>query len=388
MEQVEVGTSWWRPWLRRVSLITFGLGAAACLFLGFVWLTYFYPWTPSENIFFGSENIRLAGVLILPRGEGPYPAVVQVSGSGLVGKHSLSMRLHANALARQGVAVLCYDKRGIGESEGKYKAADYKHLVADIHSAFDYLKTRDDIDSRSMGYLGHSEGALLMPEVALVRNDIKFAYLRVGPVLGYKHFTAFQKRQLMKAWGMLPHEIDEMIALMMDTSDYYIRSQGDPQYFEGPTREALQFRLDEVFRKYEKYASKLFTRRKFSKRSYRDRFVRYIGHSNSYDPRVFLEQKLGIPMYYVYGEMDESIDTASSVAYLEGLRSRTDQDIEIEIYPGESHSLFHWTYLPFGGYPRGYCQRMTGWIQEQFAEAEEGRQVRSTSLPSPSTSER
>ena len=388
MEQVAAGTRWLRPWMPRFFLLTCALGALTCVFLGFVWLTYLYSWTPTENVFFGSEKIRLAGVLILPRGKGPHPAVVQVSGSGLVGKNSLSMRLHANALARQGVAVLCYDKRGVGQSEGKYKASDYKHLVADIHSAFNYLKTRDDIDSGSLGYVGHSEGALLMPEVALVRNDIKFAYLRVGPVLGYKHFTSFQKRQLMKAWGMLPHEIDEMLGLMMDTSDYYIRSQGDPQYFEGPARAALQFRLDEMFRKYEKHASKLFTRRTFYKGPYRDGFVRYIGHSNSYDPRVFLEQKLGIPMYYVYGELDESIDTASSVAYLEGLRSRTGEEIEIDVYPGESHSLFHWTHLPFGGYPQGYCQRMTGWIREQFTKSGERRQVRSTSLSSPSTSER
>ncbi|MBI85180.1 MAG: hypothetical protein CMJ81_18450 [Planctomycetaceae bacterium] len=358
------------------------------MFLGFVWLRYLFPWTPTENISFESEKLRLAGVLILPRGEGPHPAVVQVSGSGLVGKNSLSMRLHANALARQGVAVLCYDKRGIGQSGGKYKASDYRNLVTDIHSAFNYLKSRSDIDSGALGYVGHSEGALLMPEVALERDDIKFAYLRVGPVLGYKHFTAFQKRQLMKAWGMLPHEIDEMIGLMMDTSDYYIRSQGDPQYFEGPARDALQLRLDEVFRKYEKHASKLFTRRKFYQGPYRDGFVRYIGHSNSYDPRVFLEQRIGIPMYCVYGELDESIDTASSVAYLEGLRSRTGQEIEIDIYPGESHSLFHWTHLPFGGYPQGYCERMTNWIRERFTEANERRQVRSTSLSSPSTSER
>src|ERR1700684_2524008 len=70
---------------------------------------------------------HLAGTLSLPNGEGPFPAVVLISGTGQntrdedVWGHKVFLIL-ADALTREGLAVLRYDKRGVGGSSGDYDA--------------------------------------------------------------------------------------------------------------------------------------------------------------------------------------------------------------------------------------------------------------------------
>ncbi len=70
------------------------------------------------DVRFASGGQTLAGTLTLPPGRGPHPAVAFVSGSGETLRAYLP-DLHALLLSR-GVAVLAYDKRGIGQSAGAY----------------------------------------------------------------------------------------------------------------------------------------------------------------------------------------------------------------------------------------------------------------------------
>jgi predicted acyl esterase len=71
------------------------------------------------------RGVTLAGTLSLPAGRGPFQAVALVGGFGpidrdgaLGGGGSGVYRQIAQGLARRGVAVLRYDKRGIGDSTG------------------------------------------------------------------------------------------------------------------------------------------------------------------------------------------------------------------------------------------------------------------------------
>ena len=62
----------------------------------------------------------------------------------------------ARFLIRRGFAVLGYDKRGVGGSTGDWHTATYQDLAGDVVAAFDYLKTRPDIDPAHIGFLGWS----------------------------------------------------------------------------------------------------------------------------------------------------------------------------------------------------------------------------------------
>ena len=64
----------------------------------------------------------------------------------------------ADALSRSGIAVLRYDKRGVGGSTGDYDAATTVDFTSDAEAAVTWLKTQPEIDPHRVGVLGHSEG--------------------------------------------------------------------------------------------------------------------------------------------------------------------------------------------------------------------------------------
>lgn len=73
----------------------------------------------------------------------------------------------ADALARQGVASLRYDKRGCGASDGEWEETTLFTLIDDARDALGALRSRDEVDLRRTGLVGHGEGAAIAMSVAI-----------------------------------------------------------------------------------------------------------------------------------------------------------------------------------------------------------------------------
>jgi len=118
-----------------------------------------------------SPGVELAGTLSIPGGEGPFPAVVLVSGSGpqnrdeeIIGHKPFGVI--ADYLARRGIAVLRYDDRGVGDSTGDFASATTLDLAEDARGALAFLAGTGNIDSGRVGIVGHSEGGLIAAIIA------------------------------------------------------------------------------------------------------------------------------------------------------------------------------------------------------------------------------
>ncbi|MBL8146928.1 MAG: alpha/beta hydrolase, partial [Anaerolineae bacterium] len=116
----------------------------------------------------GAEDVTLAGTLTIPEGDGPFPAIVLVSGSGpqdrdetISGTLMKPFALLADALARAGVAVLRYDDRGVAESTGDFTTALTEDFTADAAAAIAWLQTQPELNPELVGVLGHSEGGMV-----------------------------------------------------------------------------------------------------------------------------------------------------------------------------------------------------------------------------------
>ncbi len=109
-----------------------------------------------------TANLRLAGVLTVPAGPGPFPAVVLLSDTGphdrdgTVGDFAPLAQL-ADFLTRRGIAVLRFDDRGVGKSTGA-PSATTADLVSDAQAGLNLLRTRPEIDLSHLGLVGHGEG--------------------------------------------------------------------------------------------------------------------------------------------------------------------------------------------------------------------------------------
>ncbi|KAA0956002.1 lysophospholipase [Sporosarcina sp. ANT_H38] len=113
----------------------------------------------------------MSGQLEMPQGEGPFPLMVIIAGSGptdrdgnsaaLPGKNN-SLKMLAENLATEGVASIRYDKRGVGSNAslaGKEEDMRFEHYIDDAAAWVQFAKTDERFSK--VGIIGHSEGSLI-----------------------------------------------------------------------------------------------------------------------------------------------------------------------------------------------------------------------------------
>jgi uncharacterized protein len=141
------------------------------------------------GVHFTCVGADLAGVLTVPPGAGPYPAAVWVHGSGEAGRLTYAGAPLVRAFVDRGIAVLSYDKRGLGESGGECCPGDDGHfnlLAADAAGALEALAARPDIDMSRVGFIGASQAGWVVP-LAVSRVDLPVAFVALvdAPVVSY-----------------------------------------------------------------------------------------------------------------------------------------------------------------------------------------------------------
>ncbi|MFE3443703.1 alpha/beta hydrolase family protein [Nocardia sp. NPDC059180] len=176
----------------------------------------------SEDVSYTNGDITIAGTLTTPEGDGPFPAVVMLTGSGPQDRNEelfghKPFLLISDTLTRAGYAVLRTDDRGVGGTSGKLEDATYDDLAGDAVAGMDYLRTRADIDPARIGLFGHSEGGYLAPLVATKPgSDPAFAILMAGPSVPGGDVLIEQNRALFEANGASPEETDAQVAYITD----------------------------------------------------------------------------------------------------------------------------------------------------------------------------
>ena len=135
---------------------------------------------------FPSGSAVLSGTLTLPSGTGRHPAVAFVHGSGPTERAYLP-DLQA-LLVRNGVAVLAYDKRGIGQSSGSYPGESptpdaIDVLARDAVAASRFLRAQPEIDPARVGLAGHSQAGWIMPLAGSREPKIRFLVVFSGPAV-------------------------------------------------------------------------------------------------------------------------------------------------------------------------------------------------------------
>ena len=162
-----------------------------------------------------ASGVTLAATLSLPKGKVAPNLVVLVHGSGpetrnlnLAGHQTFAVL--ADHLARQGIAVLRYDKRGIGRSTGNYSEHTTAQLIDDVHAAVKAMNKRKQF--RRVGLVGLSEGPALAAAVA-ARDPgaVDFIVSLAGIGLDGLTMMHLQDRTGAITNGASPQEADQLL---------------------------------------------------------------------------------------------------------------------------------------------------------------------------------
>jgi hypothetical protein len=153
------------------------------------------------------ENFTLGGTLTLPKGNGPFPVVVLISGSGQQDRNSeifghKPFWVIADYLTQNGFAVLRSDDRGVGSSGGQVEKATSQSFSQDVISALNYLKTVKEIQPKKMFLIGHSEGGIIAPLVVEKYKDVAGIILLAAPGIPGDLLLEEQSYLIGKASGL------------------------------------------------------------------------------------------------------------------------------------------------------------------------------------------
>lgn len=158
-------------------------------------------------------GVTIAGTLTLPEGEGPFPAVILITGSGPQDRDETLFDhkpfwVIADHLSRRGIAVLRCDDRGVGgTSVGGQTDPDSFDLATDVRAAIDFISHQPGIDPERIGLIGHSEGGLIAPIVAADDPRIRFIVMLAGTGVPGDQILIRQAAAIALAEGTDPEHV-------------------------------------------------------------------------------------------------------------------------------------------------------------------------------------
>lgn len=257
--------------------------------------------------------------IIAPPGNGPFPGIVFVHGSGPQPRDT--SRFAAQSLARLGIASIIFDKRGVGESQGDLAQASFSDLADDAVAVARHFEASGMV--QCVGFFGHSQGGWIGPLAATKWDKTAFVISSAGPAVPPAREAEWDVvRSLRQANAGSGAELQarRVIELWHDgvrTSDWTafdkaIDAAKQTPWFATTTLGDFEDRPDPAFAQ--------------SYRLFMD-----------YDPIPTL-RSLSVPLLSILSPDDESIDARETQEILAQLAAEG-RRIGIKTYPKYDHSL-------------------------------------------------
>ncbi len=284
------------------------------------------------------DSVTLAGTLTIPKGTGPFPAVILISGSGPQDRDETifdhrAFWVIADRMTRAGIAVLRYDERGIGKSTGNYSKANSLDLSRDAEAGIEFLKSRGDIDKNKIGIIGHSEGGYIGPMIAARNKSVAFLVCMAGPGVPGKEIIKSQSRLIAEAMGESKKEVDYAIDLSMKLIEVVEANKSANQK---TLIKKMEQRMDQYVaenKPSKKFEESIGTQKAGIARLASPWFRFFLTH----DPRVDL-RKVTVPVFVFCGSKDLQVDADLNLPEIEkALKEAGNRNITIMKVDGLNH---------------------------------------------------
>jgi hypothetical protein len=279
------------------------------------------PQSPPDGVIESEVNFKsydgtvLYGTITLPgKRDGPVPMLLLIHGSGKVDRNENAEGFRSNifrdlawGLAKQGIGTLRYDKRGTGKSGGSFEKASLTDLVMDALSALRFLKKNYGESPHFL--LGHSEGAIIAPMVAL-KESVDGLILLEAPATPLDQVILYQVKLTARLRGVEDSLLDEMIKENEKFFDFVKSSKGDWEDYP-----------DSLVKDYP---------RNFSLRWWREHL-----HHNP----IKTLAKIKVPVLIVQGDKDPQVPVDHAGILKRALEESGNLQVKLRVIEGMNHLL-------------------------------------------------
>ena len=257
------------------------------------------PYVAEDVVVTTPAGLHLAGTLTLPRTRpgGKAPAIITITGSGPEDRDAQSgaipgyrpFRELADTLGRRGIAVLRLDDRGVGGSDLGPPSVTSADFANDIKAGIAYLRSRPEIDGGRVGIVGHSEGGIIAPMIALSDPALRAIVLMAGSATKGREIIMAQNRYVFDS----------------------------VQHLRGPARDSA---LARSVRSVDSAGA----------------LGGWLGFFLAYDPSTTARQAK-TPVLIVQGEIDRQVPPAQAQLLADAFRSGGNRDVTLRTFPATNH---------------------------------------------------
>ena len=289
------------------------------------------------DVTFASGETKLAGRLVMPKGDGPVPIVVLVHGS-----ERMSAREYYYDQRRfpaEGIGVFVYDKRGTGGSEGDY-TQDYSMLAQDAAAAFEEARKLAGERTSRIGFQGGSQGGWVAPLAATMvpadyivvsfglavspleedRSSILLDMVRAG-------YGAGEIDKAMKVADAVAAVVEQGFTGGYDKLESVKQRYSGEEWFKHVRGNITWFMLATPEDKLREIGPKLLP-----------------GIKPHYDPMPVLES-LDIPQLWILGGEDREAPSPATTRILRGLAAEG-KPIITAVFPTADHGIYEFELTP------------------------------------------
>ena len=310
----------------------------------------------AEAVSFTSGDFELVGDLVLPGGEGPYPAVIAVSGSGPQTRNSSPGYWELRELLLEhGFALFSWDKPGSGQSTGNIDLpiTQRSSILAD---GVAFLADLPEIDSAKVGLWGLSQAGWVMPKALEDTDDVAFMIVVSGGAEDGIEQTTYRVAQ-------------ELVCRGGTAEDARIVEEAGSNAFKASSYEEYRAAAELVHA-----VPGIQLVYPFEIASEEDWFPPSptADIESWFDP-ITVVRELTIPVFAVYGDLDKSVDPIQGAAGYEAAFADGGHELsDVALISGVGHTMQQQetgcSGEPGGAVSRRYLELLDEWLGLMAAE--------------------
>lgn len=304
----------------------------------------------SSEVTFQNDGVTLSGTLYHPKNESPVPAVILIHGSGRESREEYEF--YARMFARNGIAALAYDKRGVNRSEGNTYEVGYEGYAEDAYAGLQFLKNQSFVNKNKIGVWGFSEGEWVAPLVAQKADSLAFMIVVSPSGRSPLEQVEYEITSSMQRQGFSEEVIDSAL-LINNLLTEYLRSGKD-------SADALK-RGIEKFRNEPWYQTAELPELRYNVEEYA--WWRKVMDF----PALETWSEMDCPVLLISGGEDlKSPVEDSHSRIVSALKKSGNDKVTSIIYPKADHSLtYRWLpgNLPPPAFPENYPHSIVNWVE-------------------------